>query len=384
MSADPATPSTFVRIGRFVLDVSLTESHSFETEVTDYPVESGGSISDNIRPKPLKVTIEGIVTNTPLTSNAVNKPTTFQDPYTNQEIESVADAFTFAFEAARTAANDANANDVKFLRSEQAYEYLKGVAEARETVIIRTSIGTFNNMAMTSLEIPRSKETTGLLRFTATFQQIQIVENARTRKRVSVRNGNGNKDRGTKPSTAPGWNSDAVLWRQGLPPGSFKIVNAVVVKFVAGVFIGGSEASDEDASAAGHWVYVSGPRAAAPAYATVPAALATLGISTGVKSYLTTAEVANLEKDLQRDRLYKDPPGLSFPTHGEAATLFSPVRPIGASHVAEDPKFTKKPMMNLSDQNRKASERQSGAPNFSGDPDFSNKGNFNSFKAPKF
>lgn len=52
-------------IGTIWIDVSISESHELSAEVTDHPVEDGSNISDNVRPAPRVVQLEGLVTNHP-------------------------------------------------------------------------------------------------------------------------------------------------------------------------------------------------------------------------------------------------------------------------------------------------------------------------------
>lgn len=144
---------TFVMINDFLIDVALTETHEFEADVTEYPVESGSSISDNIRSKPIMVTMEGLVSNSPLEEIA---------KYRIAPAEPVADA----------------------------YAMLLDVRDKREPVTIRTSLGTFENMALQSLSIPRDGSRGDALRFTAKFQQIQTVTNVRGKRlRTSIPGG---------------------------------------------------------------------------------------------------------------------------------------------------------------------------------------------------
>ena len=48
-------------------DVTVSISHQFENDVTEFAVERGKDITDNIRNKNNKFTVEGVVTNAPLT-----------------------------------------------------------------------------------------------------------------------------------------------------------------------------------------------------------------------------------------------------------------------------------------------------------------------------
>ncbi len=49
----------------WTLDVSISETHSLESEITQHPVEVGIDITDNIRNKPRPLRIDGVVTDTP-------------------------------------------------------------------------------------------------------------------------------------------------------------------------------------------------------------------------------------------------------------------------------------------------------------------------------
>ena len=116
-----------VLVNGFLIDCTVSESHEFESEVSDYPVESGIEISDNIRTKPLRVTLEGIVSNTPFGS----------------------------------------------------------VQAARAARAIDTSLDHYENMALVSVVFPRSAGEPEQLRFTAVFQQVTFITNDRSTVPVS-------------------------------------------------------------------------------------------------------------------------------------------------------------------------------------------------------
>lgn len=180
----PPLSTQFVMINNFVIDVSIREDHVFENDVTDYPTESGPSFSDNIRPLPIQVTMEGIVSNTPLMDIELQR---------NNEI---------------------------YMSSEvsisQAYVVLLGVWHAREPVTIRTSLGTFERMALVSLSMPRTKDTGEALHFTATFQQIQVVTNKRVRVRTANRRGT---KRNLGPQASKKMAARTAVWNVGFTPG---------------------------------------------------------------------------------------------------------------------------------------------------------------------
>src|SRR5678810_739366 len=55
-----------ILIDGFLIDATISEEHRYESETTDYPVERGANITDHNRPLPIEVTLEGIVSNTPI------------------------------------------------------------------------------------------------------------------------------------------------------------------------------------------------------------------------------------------------------------------------------------------------------------------------------
>lgn len=139
-----------------LIDCILSDTHEFESEVTQYPVESGSNIVDNVRPKPIKITMEGIVSSSPIGSIATQRSSnSIDDPI------------------------------------EYAYEFLMKIRDTRLPVTIRTSLSTYFNMVMENLSIARSSATADVLRFTATFLQITTVSNKRSTIRTATPSGQG-------------------------------------------------------------------------------------------------------------------------------------------------------------------------------------------------
>lgn len=152
-----------VSIDDYLIDCSLSETHTYESDVTEYPVESGSNITDNIRPKPIVVEMECLVSNTPININIIR----------------------------------ARGNIDEQRPTDDAYLLLQTIYEQRKTVSINTSLKTYENMALRNLTIPRGPALDEL-RFTATFIQVQTVENKRSI-RVSNPIGTGKK-RVSKPA----------------------------------------------------------------------------------------------------------------------------------------------------------------------------------------
>lgn len=159
-----------ILIAGYPIDCAVTESHVVDNEVTEHPVEKGADIADHVRARPVSVTLDGIVTDTPIgvianqrgersvTGRLVNKP------------------------------------------SDEARALLIQIRNKREPVSIETSLGGYTNMMLERLEFPRAADDGDSLRFRATFKQVTLVTNARTVVRVSSAQPRAAKkiDRGNK------------------------------------------------------------------------------------------------------------------------------------------------------------------------------------------
>ena len=137
-----------------VLDASVSETHSQEIEVTDHPVEQGANITDHRRRKPFVLTMEGIITNTPLPVESAAKST---QTYDGKSWTSRASAVPG--------------------RAEDAYATLQALCDSSKLLTITTALKVYPNMTLTSLSVPRDASTGQSLRFHATLREIRIVKN---------------------------------------------------------------------------------------------------------------------------------------------------------------------------------------------------------------
>jgi hypothetical protein len=136
-------------INDFAIDAAITEDHTFESEVTEHPVETGADITDHARAKPVQISLEGIVSNTP--------------------IGAVADLRTEGT-----------------LPSAEARALMRKIRDDREPITIVSTVRVYKNMMLLSLSESRSAETGEAYRFRATFKEVIFVTNARTTVRVST------------------------------------------------------------------------------------------------------------------------------------------------------------------------------------------------------
>lgn len=129
-----------VTINGFTVDAAISEDHAFDSDVTVHPVEEGADISDNIRARPITITLDCVVSDTPIADGSV-----------------IVEEGT--------------------LPTDETFNKLVAIRDARLPVTITTSRGTFENMALQSLSVPVTSKTGAALSFRVTFVQIRIVKN---------------------------------------------------------------------------------------------------------------------------------------------------------------------------------------------------------------
>lgn len=124
-------------VGGVFLDATLSEDHSYNSRVTNYPVEDGRIISDHVINEPETLQITGIVSDTPLSILA------------------------------------------PFNRSVDAFNRLVRIHSNRERITVVTGIKVYTDMVMTSLQVPRNVQTGQSLTFIIDLQKIFIDTSVR-------------------------------------------------------------------------------------------------------------------------------------------------------------------------------------------------------------
>lgn len=206
------------------MDLALSEEVTFPGEVTKYPVESGADFTDHIRDLPPMITLECIVSDTPVGVVATERNDAAQ-----------------AFEEGEPVP----------LPSVEALARLRDMKERRKPVTVETTIGVFDNMACTEIVVTSDKDKSlgtdkrpGALFFTAKFEHVVITTNARTVVKVKMPTGSKLKVENGIIMPVDG----IILWRHGDPPGSLNIVSITRVKVS---YSQSGEITAEEAVAAG-------------------------------------------------------------------------------------------------------------------------------------
>jgi hypothetical protein len=178
----------FIRIGGYPMDLAMSEGHNFPGQVSEYPPEQGADISDHIRDMPPEITLECIVSDTPVGDIATD-PT-------------------------RTAAGLETP-----LQSTDALEKLREMKALRKPITIETSLGVFESMAFVDLDVPKDAGKSGGLFFTARFKKVVVVTNRRVKVRVRTAMPTGSKVKAVAATNVKVIDK-IVLWRHGIFAGS--------------------------------------------------------------------------------------------------------------------------------------------------------------------
>lgn len=171
-------PTTILsRVGIVHIDAVIDESHQFTNLVTEHPIEDGSPRTDHIVNLPVKLEMEGRITDTPSTA-------------TGSLVTGGAGllAAKLGVPPIVTVLGQSLANLKLPGRAKSAYQELVSLYHSRNTFSVLTGINEYVNMTFTSLEFPRNKNDGRSIRFKASLQEIIVIGNeaASNAERIAV------------------------------------------------------------------------------------------------------------------------------------------------------------------------------------------------------
>ncbi len=137
-----------------IVDTVLSCQHNYATDVTEFPIASGETITDHSIRKPLVVTLSCVISNTPPVASGGSVGLTGEG---------------------YAAIDGSNMSSV----ANDAYSNLLTFNENRTVLIVSSGLTTLHNMIITSLSIDLSKKTSHALYFNVSLKQVLLV-NAQT------------------------------------------------------------------------------------------------------------------------------------------------------------------------------------------------------------
>jgi len=124
-------------IGSLVIETTISETYSFSSTATKFPIEDGSMVSDHIVLDPEKIKITGFISNTPLDADPDNY-------------------------------------------AQQAFEQLYTMWQAKELVDVDTKYVVYTDMCITSVSVPRTVQTGQAIQFDVELQKIRKVNSSAT------------------------------------------------------------------------------------------------------------------------------------------------------------------------------------------------------------
>ena len=152
------------------IDATRAEEHSFRAKATQHEVEDGANISDHVIKTGRIVTLDGIISDDPISIAAAAIGNI--GGIAGSLVEGLGGAV--ATGAVSKLGSELITSGSK--PSKDAVDILEYIYEESIPLMITTSIKTYTNMIMESLSIPRNSRNANALEFKATFKEIRIVE----------------------------------------------------------------------------------------------------------------------------------------------------------------------------------------------------------------
>lgn len=144
--------ASYNQISTLPITVTVKETHSFDQQITEKPVEDGAVIADNIILHPDQVTIQGIFADDQIADRVV-------DAITSLSLDSLTNFSTF----------------------EEKLQMLHEIRKQREPFDVVTSLATYKNMFFSGpIVIDRDASTATALFFNCTLKSIGIIQSRTT------------------------------------------------------------------------------------------------------------------------------------------------------------------------------------------------------------
>ena len=177
---------------QILFDATPGQTHIWMATVTEHPVEKGVAITDHVRPGPFRLSVDVVVSNTPIAlPNAADD--SFTDGITQSSGQTSlalpqTQVLQQTAQGANTPAKFGTLNQsgsattfqwsAQFDRVRKVYEALSDlIGDApQDGITVEATLALYDSMEIVSISVPRSADMGTAIRFTMDLQQIRIVE----------------------------------------------------------------------------------------------------------------------------------------------------------------------------------------------------------------
>lgn len=147
------------QIGTVTIDASVTENHTTTSTPTRNPVEEGIEVTDHVSLEPAKLSIQGVISDTPLNFDIIGN-------IASGDLKSLTKNLTSGFSDTLGGTS----------RSTEQYQALLALQRSRQPFKVITGIKVYENMILTSLSVDRTATTGKSIHFSADMEEIRIVK----------------------------------------------------------------------------------------------------------------------------------------------------------------------------------------------------------------
>lgn len=181
----------------FEIDAVVTMGHERSASPTKSPIESGSNITDHITLDNNKLSIEGVITN-----NFFGITSTLSDLASLRSLQNPLNTIEKINSLKRQFGTIGKMLHNNTDRVENAFRYLEELHTNRTPFTIVTGLKKYSNMVLINLSVPQSATDGDSIRFSATFEQINIVDSAniQSAKEPVKKVGNDVKHTANKPT----------------------------------------------------------------------------------------------------------------------------------------------------------------------------------------
>ncbi len=173
------------KIDLLLVDATINETPNYESEISDYPVELGPDVTDNIRLKPITLSIDGLISESPITlkgaaaSLATSAAAAVAGPLGgfNPQLATVAGGYIGSALFKDTVnGEDADGNNRALNPADLARKVLEDMWNNKQIFTIVTKRRKFESMVIEKLSFPRTQADGHALKFSISAKKIRIVQ----------------------------------------------------------------------------------------------------------------------------------------------------------------------------------------------------------------
>lgn len=211
-----------VGIGGYTLDVRISESIQFTSDVPENPVEDGSVIHDHIINKPLQITLDGEVADIKVKSefvpvpliNVVDKTSNFlttispikrtvqQSEKIQKKAQSIADAYNKVNDLLEQGQDlyDFFTGQKSKTEQDSFFDFMEMVYQNKLLITIEMPFRNYENMRITSLTVIKDNETNQRLKYKISAKEVRIAKTIMVDK-TSLKKYFKNPTRSSSPKT---------------------------------------------------------------------------------------------------------------------------------------------------------------------------------------